>query len=58
MNLYLDTTYDFNFFSEGICLGHYQDALFNYFDDLVDNSLIFNITFSLKRPYQLLKRLI
>ena len=58
MNLYLDTTYDFNFFSEGICLGHYQDALFNYFDDLVDNSLIFNITFFSQKTLSLLKRLI
>ena len=45
MNTYLDSTYDFSFFSEKVCLGVYQDSLFDYLADLVDDSLIFNITF-------------
>ena len=55
MNLYLDSTYDLDFFGKGVCLGIYQDALFNYLDDLVDNSLIFNITFCSQKTIEVLR---
>ena len=55
MNTNLDSTYDFSFFSEKVCLGVYQDSLFDYLDDLVDDSLIFNITFCADKTLEVLR---
>ena len=37
MNTYLDSTYDFSFFSEKVCLGVYQDSLFDYLEELEED---------------------
>ena len=56
MNVYLDRTYDITFFKQGsVWLGEYQDRLFEYLDNLVDNSLILNVTFTSPKTFKALK---